>query len=301
MSKSATYEPAVETTEHSPPCPKGSRWRLGGYRAATRLVELARRASNMMDVCAEGVSLGLLRPGDVERVVFDAYDAEPDFYDPASYRPPFETEEVAIARELRALASGDRLLDAFCGQGREARTFSEHGFDVTAIDRLPVMVARAEHYAAKAGFLARFIVADFETYAPDSGFDVVYTSAWMYSTFQGRERRLRFLRRCRSLCAAGGLIVISYKTRLPEQRLHFRLRHALARTTSVLTQGNQAVELGDRLYYGLFWHHFDEAVVTEELSHAGLDTVLVRNPKDGQLVTRVLRPTPAPVASARRG
>ena len=263
------HDSAVEDSGRLPEAPARG-WRVRGYRVLGGIDTLARSAADLVEHCVEGLRLGLLRPRDVERIVFDSYAAQPDFYDPSNYQPPFGMDELELAQELRALAPGNRLLDAFCGQGREARAFAEAGFDVVGIDRLQIMIDRATRYAEGVGFAAQFIVADFDSYQSESPFDVVYTSTWMYSTVQTRARRLEFLRQCRRLCAPGGLIVISYKTRSPEQRYRFLVKHVVARIAALLTRGNRSVELGDRLYYGLFWHHFDEDALNKELRDSGL-------------------------------
>jgi len=278
-----------ESASSRPTVPEGSNVRVGGYRLGLRFIDLTNKIARLVEIFAEAVSLGFLRSDDVERIVFESYAGEPEFYDPEHYHPPFEGEELALSAELRTHAPGLRLLDAFCGQGREARTLAKQGFDVTGIDRLPVMVERAAEYAAREGFRARFLVADFESFSDELGYDVVYTSAWMYSTFQGRARRVRFLRHCRSLCSPDGLIAISYRARSLAQRFQYRVRHAVARCTALLTFGNRELQLGDRLYFGLFWHHFDEDDLVSELEEAGLETVNRRDLKDGQLVSRVLR------------
>ncbi len=263
-------------------------WRVSGYRGGLLVVEFARGAVDLLNLCVEGGSLGLLRRDDVDRIVFDAYDGEPEYYDPDSYSPAFEIEEAALAENLRQLAPGTRLLDAFCGQGREARLLAAQGFEVTGIDRLPVMIERARKYGKAAGFDAEFTVAEFERYEAAAPYDVVYTSAWMYSTLQGRECRMNFLRHCRALCAEDGVIVISYKVRSTTRHWPDRLRHIIARTIALLTCGNRGVELGDRLYYGLFWHHFAEFTLDQEIAEAGLRSLSTHNVNDGKLVFRVL-------------
>ena len=264
-------------------------WRIAAYRTTMWIVELSRRFTTLLDSLFEAINLGLLRPGDIDGVVSRSYAEHADFYKPQDYRPPFADEESALAVDLRKRSTGTRLLDAFCGQGREARTFAEVGFDVTGIDRLPAMIDRARVYAESADFEANFIIADFDTFESETRFHVVYTSTWMFSTVQTVDRRRRFLIKCRDLCEPGGLVVISYKIRPTDQRIRYQMRHFIAKAISYLTFGNRSVEIGDRLYYGLFWHHFEEHALDAELSSLGLSPVQrVVASDSGELVFRVL-------------
>lgn len=264
-------------------------WRVTFYRAGLRLAGWGHGFARIIEGLVEGFSLGLMRPDDVDSLVLESYSRSPEFYDPENYQPPFAEDESAIARELCRLTPGRRLLDAFCGQGREARTFAELGFEVTGIDRLSAMVDRATSYAAEQGFEARFVATEFERYEPNELFDIVYTSVWMYSTVQSRTRRLRFLQKCRDLCTPNGLIVISYKVRTSSQRFQFIVRHAIARVFALVTFGNRRTELGDRIYYNLFWHHFSDDEISDELQDAGLVSISRTESRDnGELVFQIL-------------
>jgi len=250
-------------------------WRV---RTAWRLLALGRHCDQwppalrrplrpVIAVMIEGLVLGLLRPGDVETLVTATYAADRQYYDPRQYRQPYEAR---LLPALQQVATGTRLLDAFCGQGREARVFAEAGYQVTGVDRLDWMIDAARRYAHEASFPANFVVADFDALNVNPGFDVVYTSCWMYSTQQGCDRRARFLERCRSLCASGGVIVFSIVERPPAAWPASLLRYVLARLTACVTLGHWRTEFGERLYSGLFWHHLSVTQVERELQQANL-------------------------------
>jgi len=79
------------------------------------------------------------------------------------------------SRELEALARshglrGRRLLDVACGTGKSFGWFLERGYDVTATDVSPAMVAIA---CAKAGGRARCVTADMRALPPLGAFDLV--------------------------------------------------------------------------------------------------------------------------------
>lgn len=221
----------------------------------------------VLSVLTEGVSLGLMRRTDVDALVSETYQTHTGHYDPRHYQPPWESRILPL---LRDRAPGRRMLDAFCGQGREAQVFAEGGFDVTGVDRMPSMIEAAQRFAADQAFAANFVVADFEALNVTPGFDVVYTSSWMYSTQQGADRRAAFLRRCCLLCADGGMIVFSTVNRSLRSLPGTALRFAIARLTSWLTCGNVRTEFGERLYSGLFWHHLSIRQVRQDLQQAGL-------------------------------
>ncbi|MEQ9406945.1 MAG: class I SAM-dependent methyltransferase [Fuerstiella sp.] len=182
-----------------------------------------------------------------------------------------------------------RMLDAFCGQGREAEVFARNGFEVTAIDQLPWMISAARQYAADTRFSATFLTADFHTYTTDTPFDVVYTSCWMYTTCQTSARRIAFLQQCRQLVADDGLIVMSYIAGDGDFRPAGILRLCCARLAGLLTNGNRHVEFGERIYSGLFWHHLSEKQVLRETASTELETVRVIPGEGAEPTFRILR------------
>ena len=260
------------TTE---PEPAGRSWRVRlstGLLSCTRSIRrlpafISRLLVPIVSVLTEGISLGLMRRADVDALVTQTYQTHTRHYDPRHYQPPYERRILPV---LQQHAPGLRMLDAFCGQGREAEVFAGGGFDVTGVDRMPAMIESAQRFAAERSFAANFVVADFEALNVSPGFDVVYTSSWMYSTQQGADRRAAFLQRCRLLCAEGGLIVFSTVNRPGRSLPGTAVRFAVARLTSWLTLGNATTEFGERIYSGLFWHHLSASQVRRELKQAGL-------------------------------
>lgn len=227
-----------------------------------------RKVLSPIALIAEGSAIGLMRPAEVDRMVRRSYEQQPGFYDPTKYRLPHEDRLIPV---LKQRMPAGRLLDAFCGQGREARLFAEAGYDVTAIDHLQNMIDGARKYASDSGFDCQCLVADFHHYLPDSPFDVVYSSVWMYSTIQTSEARQKFLSQCCQCCRPGGLIVLSYISQ--RHSTADRLRCSVAKAAALVTAGNRETEQGERIYTGLFWHHLPEEQVENEIRLAGLQTV----------------------------
>jgi SAM-dependent methyltransferase len=64
--------------------------------------------------------------------------------------------ENLYAPFLALLPVGAHILDAGCGSGRDTKTFSERGYQVTAFDATPEMVALATQYTGQQIGLMRF-------------------------------------------------------------------------------------------------------------------------------------------------
>lgn len=230
---------------------------FGWLLSAVRLVESA-------------IPIGLLRRGEIEHVVHSAYAAAPDFYDPSKYPIRYEEQIMPIVERTIGAATERRLLDLYCGHGREAEIFARSGFDVLAVDVQPAVIKRARAYAAQADFHADFKTADIDTWTPPStDWDVVYTSLWMYSTIPDRGPRIAWLKRLSGWVAPGGCLVISVTpgARGPKPSL----RHAVAWLVRCLTLNSRRPEFGDRFHTGLFWHDFTSETLREELDTAGME------------------------------
>jgi 2-polyprenyl-3-methyl-5-hydroxy-6-metoxy-1,4-benzoquinol methylase len=257
-----------------------SSWRLRAVRPFRSILNFAQRCPRVIRLCVapaaamfyEAATLGILRRSDIDQMVAVTYESKPKFYDPRAYRLPYEERMLPI---LQSLAPGKRMLDAFCGQGREAESFATAGFEITAIDRLPWMIKAGKIYATEKGFETTFIAADFAEFEASPRFDVVYTSCWMYSTCQGSNRRAAFLKKCQMLCNDDGIIVISTVDRPFKKAAGSCLRFLLTKIMALLTLGNLRSEFGERTYTGLFWHHFSESDVRREVSAAGLHVLEV--------------------------
>ncbi len=247
-------------------------WRL---RLAGRMLRPANRRSNRRTrslaaptaFVGEAIALGLLRQRDVQDMVMRSYESNRQFYDPAHYHLPHEEKLISV---LNANNRSGTLLDAFCGQGREAKLFAEAGFDVTGIDHLDWMIDAARQNAQQQAFQAHFEVADFYDLPTQERFDVVYTSCWMLSTVQGSEARIRFLNQCRSLCKPSGVIVVSSIDDHCFGSTAQAIRHQIARSVGWLSAGNPKTEYGERIYSGLFWHHLSSNTVCREVDAADL-------------------------------
>lgn len=64
-------------------------------------------------------------------------------------------------RFLQHVPAGGSILDAGCGSGRDAKAFKELGFQVTAFDAAPALVAKASALLGQDVLLLRFDELDF--------------------------------------------------------------------------------------------------------------------------------------------
>src|SRR5262249_7933241 len=127
------------------PLPACSRsWRI---RCANHLVDLGARVRTVLEAC----SLGLLREEDFRIATAEVYRRDYDVYTPE--RPKVES---MILPTIHQFTSGKRLLDVFCGSGREAGFFTQHGFAVTGVDSDEAMLAGARRYFEKNNLHAEF-------------------------------------------------------------------------------------------------------------------------------------------------
>lgn len=72
---------------------------------------------------------------------------------------------------MQALPALAKIIDIGCGPGRDAKVFTEYGFDVTGIDYSPKMIEAAKQNAPK----ATFYVMDIESFAFSSNY---FDGAW---------------------------------------------------------------------------------------------------------------------------
>ncbi|MFW2405414.1 MAG: class I SAM-dependent methyltransferase [Gammaproteobacteria bacterium] len=247
-------------------------WRIGVARRVGVLSVPFEWLVRFVRIIESAIPIGLLRRSDIGRIVHMAYAEAPDFYDPDKYRIRYEEQLLPLIERSVGAANGRRLLDLYCGHGREAEIFSRTGFDVFAVDAQPAVIERARQYAREAGFAAQFTIADIDSWSPaDRNWDVIYTSLWMYSTIPDRDSRVDWLRRLSGWLAPGGCMIISITPW--SSGYAAALRHAVAWIVRILTLNPRRPELGDRFHTGLFWHDFTSSALHAELAAAGMQVV----------------------------
>jgi hypothetical protein len=132
---------------------------------------------------------------------------DPEFWD-SRYRSgdaPWEVSRMPaqLERWIGSHPAGGAVLIPGCGSGREISTFSDAGWNVTAIDFSPTAIARARSHASAAN--ARLILDDFFTHPFVSGtFDLIYERTFL--TALSPARWPACVMRYRDLLKPGGWI-----------------------------------------------------------------------------------------------
>lgn len=73
-----------------------------------------------------------------------------------------------------SLLSPCRVLVPGCGNGYEVITLAQKGFEVVAIDIAPSAINNLQKALENEGLSAELVLADFFTWRPSEGFDVIY-------------------------------------------------------------------------------------------------------------------------------
>jgi SAM-dependent methyltransferase len=119
-------------------------------------------------------------------------------------------------RFVEALPPGGRVLDAGCGSGRDALAFRRLGFEVTAFDGSPAMVAKASAHTG-----LPVLRLDFAEVAWREAFDGIWANASLLHV--PRRDLPDILRRLRSALVPGGVWELSFKLGSGERQTPGRL------------------------------------------------------------------------------
>jgi len=112
-----------------------------------------------------------------------------------------------LKKNLRFLPRG-KALDLAAGEGRNAVSLAEHGFQVEAVDISPVAISRARKLASVKGVRIKAMAADLDAYPiPDGQYEVILN-------FYFLDRRL--IPRIKKGLKKGGVVV--FETYTAEQK-----------------------------------------------------------------------------------
>jgi SAM-dependent methyltransferase len=152
------------------------------------------------------------------------YEAFAPYYDLFTAHHRYDEWTATLERCARAAGlRGRRLLDVACGTGKSFLPFLNRGYEVTACDVSPAMLALA---AEKAGGRARLIEADMRALPVLGSFDLVCCLDDAVNYLLTEEELRSALAGLRSNLAPGGVIVFDANTLLA-------FRTFFARTTVV--------------------------------------------------------------------
>src|SRR5207248_4787355 len=103
------------------------------------------------------------------------HDNLEEFRDPQTYDLVDEGyEEDYPLTEQWARLLGGPLLDLACGTGRMALRLAAQGYQVTGVDLVPEMIARARRKAAARSVSIEWVVADARAFHLDQQYPFIY-------------------------------------------------------------------------------------------------------------------------------
>ena len=176
-------------------------------------------------------------------------------------RSGLRLEEESLLKKIPSKKG--RLLLLGVGGGREAISLAQAGFEVTGIDFVPAMVAKAEENAARYGVKFNGLVQEISRLdVPAASYEIVWLAEFMYSCVPTKKRRVKMLQRIRNALKPGGYLVCQFAWGTAEQ---FSQKVELVRkAVAFLTLGNLGYEKGDILAGHVeFMHSFSSELELE--------------------------------------
>jgi SAM-dependent methyltransferase len=239
----------------------------------------------------QSLALMVMRPRDLVDFTRNAYSSPESvagWAERGLVDAGLSADEAALLEKLPR--RGGELLLLGLGGGREAVPLASLGFDVTGVDFVPELAARAEENLRNRGLPIRVLVQDMSRLElPESRFETAWlTSGGCYSSIPTRRRRLDALARIRRSLKPGGHFVCQF---LVSAEPEFRGgAESLRRAFAWLTFGNLTYEPGDRLLAGLeFAHYFrDEREIRAEFEAGGFRVLHLSLPQAGSVAGAVL-------------
>lgn len=150
--------------------------------------------------------------------MFQTYDSEDfdnllEYTDAVIYDAEIEAETkdlfmpdgpfyLALARQLRG-----RVLELGCGTGRYTIPLAEHGVDITGLDIMPQMLARAKSKAKN--LFIRWIEEDVRTFQLNEQFNLIIETGGTFQHLLIRADQEAMLERVREHLKQDGCFVIS--------------------------------------------------------------------------------------------
>jgi SAM-dependent methyltransferase len=214
----------------------------------------------------------------------EAYEALARVYDDFTAHHDYELWVGNLLPKARGHGlSGRRLLDVGCGTGKSFLPMLARGWEVTACDISPSMLALAR---AKAGGLAELSVADMRELPVFGEFDLVQALDDAVNYLLSGEELEQALSGMRANLAPGGLLMFdlntlhSFRTFFAEEqqverrgrRLTWRGQGSSETPPGTTSEARFEIEGGGEVETHVhLQHHFPEAEVRERLEAVGLE------------------------------
>lgn len=152
------------------------------------------------------------------------YDSFEEFRDPLTYDvvcDDFEADRPCVEQWAGLL--GGPLLDVACGTGRMALHLAAQGYQVTGVDVVPEMIARARQKTAERSLSIEWVVADARNFQLGRQFPFIYMLGNAFQFFLTRQDQQALLRCIREHLDPDGCFL--FETRNPSPRNLLQVRH----------------------------------------------------------------------------
>jgi 2-polyprenyl-3-methyl-5-hydroxy-6-metoxy-1,4-benzoquinol methylase len=147
--------------------------------------------------------------------------------------------------EQWAQSLGGPLLDLACGTGRVALRMAAQGYEVTGVDIVPEMIARARQKAAERSVSIEWVVADARTFHLQKQFPFIYMLENAFQFFLTREDQEALLACVREHLHPEGCFL--FETRNPSPRNLLEVRHPEPQKYTTLDGGQLVIT--EQQYY----------------------------------------------------
>lgn len=152
------------------------------------------------------------------------HDNLEEFRDPQTYdlEDAGYYDDCPLTEQWARLLGGP-LLDLACGTGRVALRMALQGYQVTGVDIVPEMIARARQKAAEHSVSIEWVVADARSFHLQKQFPFIYMLENAFQFFLTREDQEALLARVREHLRPEGCFL--FETRNPSPRNLLEVRH----------------------------------------------------------------------------
>lgn len=152
------------------------------------------------------------------------HDNLEEFRDPVTYDVECDDfdEDRPLIEQWAGLLGGP-LLDLACGTGRMALRLAAQGYQVTGVDIMPEMIARARQKAAERAVSIEWVVADARTFQLQKQFAFIFMLENAFQFFLTRADQEAMLARVHEHLPPQGCFL--FETRNPSPRNLLEVRH----------------------------------------------------------------------------
>ncbi|HEU5198574.1 MAG TPA: class I SAM-dependent methyltransferase [Ktedonobacterales bacterium] len=174
------------------------------------------------------------------------HDSLEEFRDPETYDvevEDYDKDRPLIEQWAREL--GGPLLDLACGTGRMALRMAAQGYQVTGVDIVPEMIARARRKAAERALSVEWVVADARAFQLQRQFPFIFMVCNAFQFFLTRADLEGLLARVREHVLPEGCFL--FETRNPSPRNLLQIAHPEP-PTYPLPDGGQLVAAEEQYY-----------------------------------------------------